>query len=134
MKSFLPAIVLSFSTVLAAPIKIAPLDRKTPVDFEREIVPFLRDNCFSCHCKTTTKGGLSMESPELMIKGGDTGPSLKPGKGAESLLLQAAAHQDDDLKMPPRENKAKAQNLTPAQLALLRLWIRARRLRRKANA
>lgn len=123
MKSFFPAIVLSFSTVLAAPIKIAPLDRKTPVDFEREVVPFLRDNCFSCHCKTTTKGGLSMESPELMIKGGDTGPSLKPGKGAESLLLQAAAHQDDDLKMPPRENKAKAKNLTPAQLALLRLWI-----------
>ena len=110
-------------TAFAAPLEIAPLTRMTPVDFEREVMPFLRDNCVSCHCKTTTKGGLNMEAVELMIKGGDTGPALKPGKGAESLLLQAAAHQDDDLKMPPRDNKAKAKNLTPQQLALLRLWI-----------
>ena len=107
----------------AAPIEIAPLDRPTPVDFEREIVPFLRDNCLSCHCKTTTKGGLNMETPELMLKGGDTGPGAKPGHGADSLVLQAAAHQDDDLKMPPRDNKAKAKNLTPQQLGLLRVWI-----------
>ena len=107
----------------AAPIEIAPNARTTPVDFEREVAPFLRDNCFSCHCKTTTKGGLNMEAVELMIKGGDTGPAVKAGKGADSLLLQAAAHQDDDLKMPPRDNKAKAKNLTPQQLALLRLWI-----------
>jgi WD40 repeat protein len=110
-------------TASAAPLEIAPLNRTTPVDFEREIVPFLRDNCLSCHCKTTTKGGLNMETPELMLKGGDTGPGIKPGHGADSLVLQAAAHQDDDLKMPPRDNKAKAKNLTPQQLALLRLWM-----------
>ena len=128
MKRLLLASVTALSTahlceVAAAPIEIAPLTRTTPVDFEREVAPFLRDNCFSCHCKTTTKGGLNMETPELMLKGGDTGPALKQGHGAESLLLQAAAHQDDDLKMPPRDNKAKAKNLTPPQLALLRLWI-----------
>ncbi|MEO6738704.1 MAG: c-type cytochrome domain-containing protein, partial [Chthoniobacteraceae bacterium] len=128
MKRLLLASIVAFSAadsrdVLAAPLEIAPLIRTTTVDFEREVAPFLRDNCFSCHCKTTTKGGLNMETPELILKGGDTGPSLKPGKGAESLLLQAAAHQDDDLKMPPRDNKAKAKNLTPQQLALLRLWI-----------
>ncbi len=128
MKRILLASIAAFSAVqsrevLAAPIEIAPLTRATPVDFEREVAPFLRDNCFSCHCKTTTKGGLNMETAELMVKGGDTGPALKPGKGAESLLLTAAAHQDDDLKMPPRDNKAKAKNLTPQQLALLRLWI-----------
>ena len=107
----------------AAPLEIAPLERSTPVDFEREVAPFLRDNCLSCHCKTTTKAGLNMETPELMLKGGDTGPGVKPGHGADSLVLQAAAHQDDDLKMPPRDNKAKAKNLTPQQLALLRLWM-----------
>ncbi len=128
MKRLLLASIVAFPCVLArevsaAPLEIASLTRTTTVDFEKEVAPFLRDNCFSCHCKTTTKGGLNMESAELMIKGGDTGSSLKPGKGAESLLLQAAAHQDDDLKMPPRDNKAKAKNLTPTQLALLRLWI-----------
>ena len=107
----------------AAPLEIAPLTRTTPVDFEREVAPFLRDNCLSCHCKTTTKGGLNMETPELMLKGGDTEAGVKPGHGAESLVLKAAAHQDDDLKMPPRDNKAKAKNLTPQQLALLKLWM-----------
>jgi WD40 repeat protein len=119
----LPFIFGISSSLIAAPLEIAPLNRATPVDFEREIVPFLRDNCLSCHCKTTTKGGLNMETPELMLKGGDTGPGVKPGKGAESLVLQAAAHQDDDLKMPPRDNKAKAKNLTSQQLALLKLWM-----------
>jgi WD40 repeat protein len=106
-----------------APLPIAPLTRATPVDFEEEVMPFLRDNCVSCHCKTTTKGALNLETPELIIKGGDTGPGLTPGKSADSLLLQAAAHLDEDLKMPPRDNKAKAKNLNPNQLALLKLWI-----------
>ena len=123
MRLFFLATALVFSAAHAAPLEIAPLTRTTPVDFEREVAPFLRDNCLSCHCKTTTKGGLNMESPELMLKGGDTGPGVKPGHGADSLVLQAAAHQDDDLKMPPRDNKAKAKNLTSQQLALLRLWM-----------
>ncbi len=124
MKSLiLVTAITAAQSLTAAPIEIAPLSRTTPVDFVKEIEPFLRDNCLSCHCKTTTKGGLNMETPELMIKGGDTGPGIAPGKAAESLLLKAAAHQDDDLKMPPRDNKAKAKNLTPQQLAVFKLWI-----------
>ncbi|MEQ1853421.1 MAG: c-type cytochrome domain-containing protein, partial [Chthoniobacteraceae bacterium] len=119
-----PLLLLAFAPLaFGAPLPIAPLDRSTPVDFEQEVAPFLQDNCFSCHCKTTTKGGLNLETPELMLKGGDTGPGLKPGNAADSLVLQAATHLDDDLKMPPRDNKAKAKNLTPVQLALLKLWI-----------
>jgi len=106
-----------------APIPIADANRTTPIDFDREIRPFLSDNCLSCHCQTTTKGGLNLETPELMMKGGDSGAAVEPKKAAESLLLQAAAHLDDDLVMPPRDNKAKAKNLTPEQLGLLKLWI-----------
>jgi WD40 repeat protein len=128
MKHLLPTFLLAVSCslggrILAAPLEIAPLARTTPVDFEREVAPFLRDNCLSCHCKTTSKGGLNLETPELMLKGGDTGPGVKPGKSVESLVLQAASHSDDDLKMPPRDNKAKARNLKPAELALLKLWM-----------
>jgi len=107
-----------------APIAITePANRTTPVDFDREVRPFLSDNCLSCHCQTTTKGGLNLETPESMLKGGDTGPAITPKKGSESLILQAAAHLDDDLTMPPRDNKAKAKNLTPEQLGLLKMWI-----------
>ena len=56
-------------------------------DFYQDVYPFLKANCIACHNKTTTKAGLNMETPALMIKGGDTGPSIVPGKSAESLLV-----------------------------------------------
>ena len=36
------------------PIPIAKIDRKTPVDFEKEILPILKNNCLACHNKTNS--------------------------------------------------------------------------------
>lgn len=93
-----------------------------PVDFDRDVLPFLKDNCIACHNKTTTKGGLNMETPELMAEGGDSDAGLVPGKGAESIIYQAAAHTWDS-EMPPKGNKVDAVNLTTRQLAMLKDWI-----------
>src|SRR5207247_11272489 len=75
------------------------------IDFYRDLYPVLKANCISCHNKTTTKAGLNMESPELMRKGGETGPGVIPGKSAESRVVQGAADSDADLLMPPRNDK-----------------------------
>ncbi len=106
-----------------APIAIAEVQRAEPVNFDREVFPFLSDNCLACHCQTTHKGGLNLETPELMLKGGENGPAIVPSHARDSLALQAAAHLDADLAMPPRDNKAKARDLTPEQLGLFKLWI-----------
>src|SRR5437867_1278942 len=37
------------------PIPIAKIKRSTPVDFDREILPILKNNCLPCHNKTTAK-------------------------------------------------------------------------------
>src|ERR1700727_2184297 len=96
-RTALTYLVLSGIALAAkAPIPIVEPNRTTPVDFDQEIRPFLSDNCLSCHCQTTTKGGLNLETPELMLKGGDTGAAITPQKGGESLIVQAAAHLDDD--------------------------------------
>ncbi|WP_221305356.1 c-type cytochrome domain-containing protein [Prosthecobacter dejongeii] len=92
------------------------------LDFYQDIYPFLKANCISCHNKTTTKADLDMETPEMMKKGGESGPSILPGKGAESLLVLASLHQND-LEMPPANNKSGAVNLTPKEVALLTQWI-----------
>ena len=92
------------------------------IDYDKQVHPFLKDNCIACHNKTTTKGGLNMETPELMIKGGETDKGLIPGKGAESIIYQAAAHSWDS-EMPPKGNKVGAVNLTSQQLAILKDWI-----------
>lgn len=108
----------------ASALSIAPLIATgAEIDFYRDVYPVLKANCISCHNKTTTKGGLNMESPELMKKGGETGPGVVPGKGAESLVVRAAAHEDDDLSMPPKNNKAGAVDLTADEIALLKNWI-----------
>ena len=82
----LPRIIAAFlasaavaSAAAKGPIPIAdPASSGEPVHFDRDVLPFLSDNCLSCHCKTTTKGGLNLETPELMLKGGDTGPAIVP--------------------------------------------------------
>ena len=92
------------------------------LDFYQDIYPFLKTNCISCHNKTTTKADLDMETPEMMKKGGESGPSIIPGKGAESLVVLASLHQND-LEMPPASNKSGAVNLTPKEVAMLTQWI-----------
>ena len=36
-----------------------------------------------------------------VLKGGESGPALVPGKPEQSLLMTAVGYQDADLKMPP---------------------------------
>ena len=74
-----------FLLLLALPI--ADMKRSEPVDFEREILPVLKNNCMACHNQTKAKAGLVLETPQAILKGGDSGPAVVPGKAAESLLL-----------------------------------------------
>lgn len=99
-----------------------PLVLGAEIDFYRDVYPVLKSNCIACHNKTTTKAALNMETPEAMRKGGDSGEGVIPGKSAESLIFQAAAHIGD-VEMPPKGNKSGALKLTETELALLREWI-----------
>lgn len=92
------------------------------LDFYKDVYPFLKANCISCHNKTTTKADLNMETPELMIKGGESGPAIVPGKSKESLIVVASRHLKD-MEMPPPNNKSGASNLTPAEIGILARWI-----------
>ena len=119
---------LAFVLLVAGPLRaenglpVAELKRTTPVDFGREVVPFLRKNCFACHNEKKAKGDLNLESPEAMLTGGDGGPALVRGKPLESLIFTYAAHLEEDV-MPPTKNKSNAVDLNPDELALLKLWI-----------
>lgn len=92
------------------------------VDYEKQVFPVLKDNCIPCHNKTTTKAGLNMETPELMLKGGDSDVGIVVGNGEKSLIYEAAAgHWDSE--MPPKTNKVGAVPLSTAELDLLKRWI-----------
>lgn len=105
-----------------AELPVAKPDHPAPVDFDREVLPVLQANCLPCHNKTTTKADLLLETPADMLKGGESGPALVPGKSAESLLFRLSAHRAKP-RMPPKDNKVNAVNLRPEELGLLALWI-----------
>src|SRR5438128_2547209 len=104
------------------PIPIAKIDRKTPVDFEKEILPILKNNCLACHNKTTTKAELILETPQDILKGGESGKVVVPKRSGDSVLLKIASHQVKPM-MPPKNNKVEASDLTPEELGLIKLWI-----------
>src|SRR3954466_2185588 len=74
----LPAENKPSSDVQRKPIPIAKIDRKTPVDFEKEILPVLKNNCLACHNRTTTKADLVLETPQDILKGGESGKVVVP--------------------------------------------------------
>jgi hypothetical protein len=85
--------------------------------FESKVRPVLAENCFKCHGPQKRKGGLRLDSRASILKGGDAGPAIVPGKPDESLLIAAIKQQDDTLKMPP------TKKLAASQLADLSRWV-----------
>jgi len=72
--------------------------------FEEKIRPVLVEHCYSCHSSDAKKlkGGLKLDTKPAMLKGGETGPALVPGKPDESLLIKAMRYKHADLQMPPK--------------------------------
>ena len=72
----------------------------------------------ACHA-TTESGGLRLDSREAALRGGKSGPALKPGLPAASLLLEAVNHTHPKLKMPP------GAKLPDDEIAALTSWIQS---------
>jgi len=86
--------------------------------FETKIRPLLSENCYACH--TSSKmGGLQLVSKETAVRGGASGPAIRPGNAKTSLLYQVVSHTHDRLKMPP------TGKLADQQIEDIKLWIEA---------
>ena len=87
--------------------------------FETRIRPVLVRECLDCHSPEKPKSGLAMHSREALLKGGDQGPAIVPGKPEESLMIAALEHRDD-LKMPPKRARLEAQ-----VIADFKTWVQS---------
>jgi mono/diheme cytochrome c family protein len=88
------------------------------VDFSREIRPILEARCVKCHGRGQSKGGFSLADRAALVKGGDSGPAILPGRSAESYLVELVSGLDPDNVMP-----LKGTRLTSEEVALVRGWI-----------
>ena len=82
--------------------------------FEAHALPVFRAKCFVCHSGEVRSGGLSLETPDEILRGGKSGGAIVPGKPMDSLLLTLVAAG----KMP-----ANGARLSEAEIAAIRTWI-----------
>lgn len=101
------------------PIAVVQLTRTEPVSYSADVKPILAQRCLVCHSGPIKEGKLDLSSYDAMLRGGEQGPAVIPGKGAESLLVKLAGRTAGPAMPPPGEEEP----LTPEQLALLTAWI-----------
>jgi mono/diheme cytochrome c family protein len=87
-----------------------------PEFYEQSVRPILRANCIACHTDKNASSGLSLESRDAILRGGNRGAVVNLEQPAESLLVHAV-RKTGDLKMPP------AGGLTASQIEILEQWI-----------
>lgn len=89
------------------------------VDYVREVKPILKEHCYRCHGAVQQKSALRIDTAALGLKGGDTGPAFKPGKGSESLMIQLLRDTHPEITRMPY----KKPPLNESQIALIERWI-----------
>ena len=98
----------------------APAADGAAVDFADQIRPILENSCVACHGGDMQESGLRLDAAALILKGGDRGPAVVPGKSEESLLYQVLVGKGDAARMP-----ADGDPLPADEIALIKQWIDA---------
>src|SRR5262249_8692659 len=87
------------------------------IDFyQTNVRPLLNGQCLMCHNNEKRTNGLSLESREALLTGGNRGPAAEPGKPESSRLIQAVEY-GADLKMPP------TGKLGDEEITTLKRWV-----------
>ena len=106
---------MSMNTPDAAPVK-RPKGNET-VSFASDVAPILVENCQRCHMVSNPRGDFSMVTFNGLLKGGDSGGTIKPGNPKGSPLVQRLRGDGVDV-MPPN------QKISDDQIAKVVTWIK----------
>jgi len=109
-------LLLSLPLVLTAENELPPAADIT-VDFDQHVRPILAAKCHSCHGEKQQQAGLRLDKRQNALRGGDYGPVIVRGNGAESKLIKKLVSGDGGMQMPP------TGALEAEQIGVLRAWI-----------
>jgi hypothetical protein len=86
--------------------------------WSNRVEPLLDKQCLKCHAGVRQKGGLDLRSLETILRGGEHGPAIIPGKPEESHLVQFVLAGSD-----PHMPSGNKKQLTPDEIGILRTWV-----------
>jgi uncharacterized membrane protein len=103
------------------PVAVAvPPRAEEKLVFQHLVLPIFEAKCNKCHNEEKQKGELRLDNYEMVMKGGENGANIVPGKPDESRTIQLITlAEDDDDRMPPSGK----EQLTNDEVALLRWWV-----------
>src|SRR3954471_6095097 len=99
--------ITSVGLVLAV-LPAAAATKAPPVDYGRDVLPILSDNCFHCHGpdEKARKAKLRLDTRDGAFRVRDGEAVIVPGKSADSQLVRRIqAHDADEVMPPPRSNR-----------------------------
>lgn len=125
------ALTLAAVLALGASVTTTRAQDAGKVDFEKQILPILKESCFKCHEKEheengkikKPKGGLRLDGAAVIMKGGKEYPNenVVVGKPDASWLVKTMTlPESDDLAMPP---EGKGDRISAANIDLIKKWI-----------
>ncbi len=118
-QSFIRSSVFAILTVAFGNLPTGIAADPTPealAQFEKDVRPLLIEKCQKCHGAKKEEAGLRVDSRAALLKGGDGGAAIVPGKTDKGTFLPAIKHVGE-VQMPP------SGKLTEAQIASLTKWI-----------
>jgi WD40 repeat protein len=87
-------------------------------NYDDDIKPLFARRCFACHSAGEMRSGLNLEAYAGVVKGGNSGDAVIPGRPSSSLLFKAVAREEGAPQMPLGGAK-----LPDAEISLIREWI-----------
>jgi len=83
------------------------------VDFGKDVLPILRQNCFGCHGPSQQMSGLRLDRKSAVI----SRKGVVPGSSANSFLFHRMSGSEYGMQMPP------TGPLKPEQIGTIKTWI-----------
>lgn len=105
-----------------SPISPVRADEPVAIEYEKQILPILADNCFACHGRDEEARAtdLRIDSAEEAYKDHGGLIAISPGSLENSELWLRVTSDDPDLRMPPADSN---KTLSAEQIELLGQWI-----------
>jgi mono/diheme cytochrome c family protein len=95
-------------------------DVQNSVVYTDIIQPMLQSKCYGCHGPNKQKGKLRLDAQDFILKGGEDGKVIVPGRADEcDLIGRILLPKDDEDHMPPKEKS----QLSKQDIDLLHWWV-----------